>query len=213
MTPPTVNAYYNPLQNDINFPAGILQPPFFDLKMDDGDQLRRHRRGHRPRADPRLRRSGPPVRRATATCSDWWTPRTTARSSRSAPQCVVNQYAGYAVADDLKLNGKLTLGENSPTTAACASRYMALLDEPGAGQQPAQLDGFTPEQRFFLGWGQVWCARTRPEAERLQAQTDPHSPATLPRERRRLQHAGVPEGVRVPGRRADGPRRKACRVW
>ena len=111
MTPPTVNAYYDPPMNEMVFPAGILQPPFFNQRGGAAGQLRRHRHGHGPRADPRLRRRGAPVRRqgqpARLVDAARW-----ARSSTRAPQCVVKQFDGYVAVDDLHVNGKLTLGEN-----------------------------------------------------------------------------------------------------
>ena len=206
MTPPTVNAYYNPLLNDINFPVGILQPPFFDLKMDDGVNYGGDRRGDRARADPRLRRPGPPVRRERQPARTGG-PKADAKEFEKRAQCVVDQYGSYAVADDLKQNGQLTLGENVADNGGVRIAYMALL-ESLKGQPAAKLDGFTPEQRFFLGWGQVWCAQARPEVERLQVQTDPHS---LPRFRVNgvvSQHAGVPEGLLLSGHGADGPGRQ-----
>ena len=164
MTPPTVNAYYNPLENNINFPAGILQPPFYNDSGGRRGQLRRRRRGHRPRADARLRRSGPPVRRRGQPAATGGR-RPTRRRSRSARSASSNEYAGFTAVDDVKLNGKLTLGENTADNGGLRLALMALPGTAVAAQAArTKLDGFTPEQRVFLGWGQVWCENARPEA-------------------------------------------------
>ncbi len=209
MTPPTVNAYYNPLLNDINFPVGILQPPFFDLKMDDGlnyggiGAVIGHELTHG--FDDQGRQFA-----ANGNLQDWWT-EADGKEFASRAQCMVDQYA-YPVADDLKQNGQLTLGENVADNGGVRIAYMALL-ESLKGQQAASLDGFTAEQRFFLGWGQVWCAQARSEAERLQVQTDPHS---LPRFRVNGVVGNMPEFQKAFACSATAPMvrgDKACRVW
>ena len=173
MTPPTVNANYNPPMNDINFPAGILQPPFYDRTLDDAvnfggigvvighelthgfdDQGRRYD-GH-------------------GNLTDWWTPADAQEFERRA-SCVADQYSGYTAVDDLKINGRLTLGENTADNGGLRIAYMALEKEL-AGKPQGKIDGFTPEQRFFLGFAQVWCAKERPEALRRSVLTNPHSP-------------------------------------
>ncbi len=210
MTPPTVNAYYNPLLNDINFPVGILQPPFFDRNMDDGvnyggiGAVIGHELTHG--FDDQGRQFA-----ANGNLQDWWT-EADAKQFETRAQCVVDQYGAYAVADDLKQNGQLTLGENVADNGGVRIAYMALL-ESLKGQPAASLDGFTPEQRFFLGWGQVWCAQARPEIERLQVQTDPHS---LPRFRVNGVVANMPEFQQAFACPAEAPMvrgDKACRIW
>ncbi len=209
MTPPTVNAYYNPLLNDINFPVGILQPPFFDLRMDDGlnyggiGAVIGHELTHG--FDDQGRQFA-----ANGNLQDWWT-EADGKEFEARAQCMVDQYA-YPVADDLKQNGQLTLGENVADNGGVRIAHMALLASL-EGQQAAKLDGFTPEQRFFLGWGQVWCAQARPEAERLQAQTDPHS---LPRFRVNGVVSNMQEFQKAFACPAAAPMvrgDKACRVW
>jgi endothelin-converting enzyme/putative endopeptidase len=173
MTPPTVNAYYEPSNNSINFPAGILQPPFFDRQADDavnfggvgaviGHELTHgfDDQGRRFAGDGNLK--------------DWWTEEDGKEFEKRA-QCFVDQYAGYAAVDDVKLDGQLTLGENVADNGGLRIAAMALAQTLGT-TRPAPIDGFTAEQRLFLGWGQVWCQNVTPETARLRAQTDPHSP-------------------------------------
>jgi endothelin-converting enzyme/putative endopeptidase len=105
---------------------------------------------------------------------DWWTD-ADAKAFDQRVGCLVDQYGGYTAIDDIKLNGKLTLGENTADNGGLRLAYMALMDKL-AGKEPPPRDGFTAAQRFFLGWGQIWCQNTTPEAARLRAQTDPHSP-------------------------------------
>jgi endothelin-converting enzyme/putative endopeptidase len=174
MTPPTVNAYYEPSNNTINFPAGILQPPFFDRQVDDavnfggigaviGHELTHgfDDQGRRFAGDGNL--------------NDWWTAED-AKEFEQRAQCFVDQYAGYPAIDDVKLNGRLTLGENVADNGGLRIALMALQDVLQQKGRPGPIDGFTPEQRLFLGWGQIWCQNMSPEAARLRAQTDPHSP-------------------------------------
>ena len=140
---------------------------------------------------------------AQGNLQDWWTP-ADAKAFEERAQCVVDEYSSFTAVDDVKLNGKLTLGENTADNGGLRIALMALPRVADARQPAQTLDGFTPEQRFFLGCGQVWCENARPERARMLAQTNPHSPGQVPRERRRVEHAGVPEGVLVQGRRADG---------
>ena len=206
MTPPTVNAYYSPPSNNINFPAGILQPPFYDAQARRGGELRRagavighelthgfddqgaqfDAQGQPARLVDAGRRQG--VRRARAPASP-------------------NQYSSYAVAGDAHINGKLTLGENIADNGGVRLALMAIWPAP-ARPPPQTLDGFTPEQRFFLGYAQVWCENARPRRERLQGGYQPAFVEQVPRERRRVEHAGVSEGVLVQGGRADGARER-----
>jgi endothelin-converting enzyme/putative endopeptidase len=173
MTPPTVNAYYNPFENNINFPAGILQPPFFIKAADDavnfgaagavvGHELTHgfDDQGRRFDADGNLR--------------DWWTP-ADGKAFEERATCVADQYSGYAAVDDVKVNGKLTLGENVADNGGLRLAWMALMDDLKT-KHLAEADGFTPEQRFFIGWGQMWCENQTDEVARLNARTNPHSP-------------------------------------
>jgi endothelin-converting enzyme/putative endopeptidase len=210
MTPPTVNAYYNPLLNDVNFPVGILQPPFFDLTKDDGlnygaiGSVIGHELTHG--FDDQGRQFA-----ANGNLADWWT-EADAKEFETRAQCVVDQYGGYVVDGDLKQNGQLTLGENVADNGGVRIAYMALL-ESLKNQQAQKIDGFTPEQRFFLGWSQVWCAQARIESERLQAQTDPHS---LPKFRVNGVVGNMPEFQKAFACPATAPMvrgDKACRVW
>jgi putative endopeptidase len=171
MTPPTVNAYYNPLESNINFPAGILQPPFFDRKGDDGPNyggigaVIGHELTHG--FDDQGRQFD-----AQGNLRDWWTSRDSKAFDERA-QCFVDEYNGFVAVDDLHVNGKLTLGENIADNGGLRIALMAYLAD--AGKNAETIEGFTPEQRFFLGWGQIWCENVTPEAERLQAQSNEHS--------------------------------------
>jgi endothelin-converting enzyme/putative endopeptidase len=173
MSQPTVNAYYEPQQNNINFPAGILQPPFYDKQMDDAvnygaiGSVIGHELTHG--FDDEGRQFD-----VKGNLRDWWTV-ADAKAFEQRVGCLADQYGGYTAVDDIKLNGKLTLGENTADNGGLRLAYMALMDKL-AGKDPPPRDGFTTAQRFFLGWGQIWCQNTTPEAARLRAQTDPHSP-------------------------------------
>ncbi|NLO91661.1 MAG: M13 family metallopeptidase [Elusimicrobia bacterium] len=172
MTPPTVNAYYDPQMNNINFPAGILQPPFFDNDMDDAvnfggiGAVIGHELTHG--FDDQGRKYD-----AKGNLNDWWTPQDASEyDKRSA--CLVNQYGNYRADTDTTLNGKLTLGENTADNGGLRLALMALDSKEQAAPTPKR-DGFTPRQRLFLAWGQIWCTNYTPQAARLQALTDPHS--------------------------------------
>jgi len=173
MTPPTVNAYYNPLMNDINFPAGILQPPFYTATADDAVNFGAigavigHELTHG--FDDQGRKFA-----ANGNLEDWWTPED-AKEFEKRASCVADQYSGYTAVADVKVNGRLTLGENTADNGGLRIAYIALGDEM-KGKPEAKVEGFTPEQRFFLGWGQIWCDNSSPEALRLRALTNPHSP-------------------------------------
>jgi putative endopeptidase len=172
MTPPTVNAYYDPQMNNINFPAGILQPPFFDNTMDDAvnfggiGMVIGHELTHG--FDDEGRQFD-----AKGNLQDWWTP-TDAKEFQQRVACVDDQYSSFTVAPGVHINGKLTLGENTADNGGVRVALMALLDT--IGNDTKKIDGFTPEQRFFLAFGQVWCSNEREESVRLQVATDPHSP-------------------------------------
>ena len=173
MTPPTVNAYYNPSMNEIVFPAGILQPPFFDPKADDASNYGAigvvigHEMTHG--FDDQGRQFD-----AEGNLKDWWTPEDAKRFAERSG-ALAAQYSNYVAIDDLHVNGKLTLGENIADLGGVTVAYQAL-EKTLAGKRPI-LDGFTPEQRFFLAFAQVWRSKLTPERTRLLTQTDPHSPA------------------------------------
>jgi putative endopeptidase len=175
MTPPTVNAYYNPSFNEIVFPAGILQPPFFNFQADDainygaigaviGHEISHgfDDQGSQYDADGNLK--------------SWWTKEDRAAFEEKA-MCVSNQFSSYEIQKGLNINGKLTLGENIADLAGLTAAYAAYQKSLEGKPRPANIDGFTPEQRFFLGYGQVWATKSTPEFERQQVLTDPHSNA------------------------------------
>jgi endothelin-converting enzyme/putative endopeptidase len=173
MTPPTINAYYNPQMNDINFPAGVLQPPLFDPKMDDapnyGDTGATigHELTHG--FDDEGRQFD-----AQGNLKDWWTKEDAEEFNKRA-KCVSDQYSEYVVVDDIKNNGKLTLGEDVADLGGTFLAYLAWRHATkGQNLQPA--DGFTPDQRFFIGMAQWACGDERPESKRMNQITNPHSP-------------------------------------
>jgi predicted metalloendopeptidase len=173
MTPPTVNAYYNPSRNEIVFPAGILQPPFFDPKADDavnyggigmviGHELTHgfDDSGRQFDADGNLR--------------DWWTPQDEKIYKERAAQ-IARQYDGYVLLDGLHVNGKLTLGENIADLGGLKIAYLAY-QKSLQGKPAPVIDGFTGPQRYFLAFAQLWRYKIRPEAARVRLATDPHAP-------------------------------------
>lgn len=209
MTPPTVNAYYDPQNNNINFPAGILQPPFYDNKLDEavnfggigaviGHELTHGFDDEGGRFD------------AKGNLENWWT-EADGKAFEQRTSCVDKQYAEYPATPDLKLNGKLTLGENVADNGGLRIAYMALMDTL-VGKTQRKIDGFTPEQRLFLGWGQVWCTNHREESLRLRTQTDPHSPGQW---RVNGVVSNMPEFQKAFGCKVGQPmvRANACRVW
>jgi putative endopeptidase len=175
MTPPTVNAYYNPAQNDINFPAGILQPPFYDFKADPavnfggigvviGHEMTHGFDDEGSQYD------------ATGNVRSWWTDEDRKKFDERTG-CEVKEYSGFEVAPGQNLNGKLTLGENTADNGGLRIAYQALMSilaEENASTT-AKKDDYTPAQRFFLSFGQVWCENVTEQAARLRAKTDPHS--------------------------------------
>jgi putative endopeptidase len=173
MTPPTVNAEYNTRLNDINFPAGILQPPFFDPGADDapnyGDTGATigHELTHG--FDDEGRQFD-----AQGNLRDWWTAED-GKQFDERTSCVSDQYSQYVAVDDIKINGQLTMGENVADLGGLMLAYMAWKAETG-GKKLDSMDGFTPAQRFFIGYGQSWCSDTRDETKRLYATIDPHAP-------------------------------------
>jgi len=207
MTPPTVNAYYNPQMNDINFPAGILQPPFFDPAMPDAVNLGAigavigHELTHG--FDDQGRKFD-----LKGNMEDWWTPED-AKAFESRAQCFVDQYGSYEPIPGVKLNGKLTLGENTADNGGLLVAGMAVDRLPGA-KEPYQ--GFTPRQLLFLGFSQIWCQNRTEQVARMLAQVDPHSSA---RERVIGPLSNSAEFAKAfsckPGDKMVAA--KACRVW
>ena len=173
MTPPTVNAYYDPQLNDINFPAGVLQPPLFDVNSDaapnfgDTGSTIGHELTHG--FDDEGRQFD-----ANGNLRDWWTAED-AKAFAQRASCISDQYSQYVIVDDIKINGKLTLGEDVADLAGVILAQMAWQQDT-KGQTLEPLEGFTPEQRFFIAYGQSWCSSTRDETKRLRATIDPHSP-------------------------------------
>ena len=175
MSPPTVNAYYNAAENNINFPAGILQPPFFDRNADDavnfggigvviGHELTHGFDDQGSKFD------------AAGNFTDWWTPADRQEFDKRTG-CVADEYSSFTAVDDLHLNGRLTLGENTADNGGIHIALMALRKQMEKDAKLAQeKEGFTAEQRFFLGFAQVWCENHTPESARLLVKTDPHSP-------------------------------------
>jgi putative endopeptidase len=173
MTPPTVNAYYNSNRNEIVFPAGILQPPFFDPKADDAvnygaiGMVIGHELTHG--FDDQGRKFD-----AAGNLRDWWLPQDERAYKERAAE-LAKQYSGYVAVDDLTVNGQLTLGENIADLGGLRISYLAL--QKVLGDKPAKkIDGFTPQQRFFLAYAQLWRGKMRPEALRVYVKTNPHSP-------------------------------------
>jgi endothelin-converting enzyme/putative endopeptidase len=173
MTPPTVNAYYNPQMNDINFPAGVLQPPAFDPESDaapnygDTGGTVGHELTHG--FDDEGRQFD-----AQGNLRDWWTAEDGKQFEKRA-SCISDQYSKYVIVDDIKINGKLTLGEDVADLGGLMLAYMAWKEDT-KNQKLDPIDGLTPEQRFFVGYGQSWCGQVRDESKRLRATIDPHSP-------------------------------------
>jgi putative endopeptidase len=171
MTPPTVNAYYNGSMNEIVFPAGILQPPFYSPNADDAvnyggiGAVIGHEISH-GFDDQGSKFDG------QGNLHEWWTP-DDRKSFTERGDCVVNQFNGYEVEPGLHQNGKLVLGESIGDLGGLTIAYAAY-EKSIAGHRPPDIDGFTPEQRFFLGWAQVWGTNQRIEAARTQTNTDPH---------------------------------------
>jgi len=209
MTPPTVNAYYDPQKNDINFPAGILQPPLFDPKSD---------------AAPNYGNAGSTIGHelthgfddegrqfdAQGNLKDWWTTIDGKEFDRRA-SCISDQYSQYTVIDDIKINGKLTLGEDVADLGGTLLAYLAW-KEATKDQKRESIDGFTPDQRFFIAYGQQWCSSNKDETKRLRAAIDPHSPDQY---RANGVVSNMPEFREAFHCKPGQPmvRENACRVW
>jgi putative endopeptidase len=211
ITPPTIDAYYDPQMNDINFPAGVLQPPLYDAKLDDapnygdtggtiGHELTHGFDDEGSQFD------------ATGNLRNWWTKEDRERFD-ARTKCVRDQYSSYVVIDDVHINGALTLGEDVADLGGEILAYMAW-KFANKDKQLQPIDGLTPEQRFFIGFAQWDCANERPEDLRLRAQTDPHSPAQY---RINGVVVNMPEFAQAFACKQGQPMMKApekvCRVW
>lgn len=212
MTPPTINAYYDPSMNNINFPAGILQPAFYDPAADlavnyghigavVGHELTHGFDDEGARFD------------GNGNLNDWWTPEDK-KNFESRTSCLVNEYGNFVAVDTVHVNGKLTLGENTADNGGLLLAYMAYLDR--AKQQGADINaktaGYTGPQRFFIAYAQNWCENTRPEFTRQMVLTDPHAPDHF-----RTNGAIVnnPDFAKAFACKAGSPMAPAqsCRVW
>jgi putative endopeptidase len=211
MSQPTVNAYYEPQENSVNFPAGILQPPFWDNKLDDAvnygaiGAVIGHELTHG--FDDQGRQFD-----AKGNLQDWWT-EDDAKEFKQRAQCLVDQYGGYEAVPGVHLNGQLTLGENTADNGGVRLSYMALLDRLGKDVNAAKkIDGFTPQQRFFLAFAQVWCQNVADEDSRRRAQIDPHSPGEY---RVNGVVSNMPEFKQAFGCKEGQPMapQHMCRVW
>ena len=207
--PSTVNASYNPQLNNITFPAGILQPPFYDNNADDamnfggigaviGHELTHGFDDQGSQFDP------------LGNLRDWWTAEDKKEFTQRT-QCIVDEYSGFTSVDELKVNGKLTLGENTADNGGLRIAYMALLSTL-SGKQPEPVDGLTANQRFFLGWANVWCQNRTSALDRMLTNVDPHSPGQW---RVNGSVSNMPEFKEAFHCKADAPmvRQNACRVW
>jgi putative endopeptidase len=209
MTPPTVNAYYSPLENDINFPAGILQLPFFELALDDASNYGAigavigHEMTHG--FDDQGRQFD-----KDGNLADWWS-KGDAQKFEKRASCLADEAAGFTAVDDVHLNGKLTLGENTADNGGIHIAFAALKQRM-AGKPEVKIDGFTPEQRFFIAYAQVWCSNDTPEIARYLALNDPH-PAS------EFRANGVIANMAEFGKAFKCPvgspmvHKDACRVW
>jgi putative endopeptidase len=209
MTPPTVNAYYDGQMNDINFPAGVLQPPLFDFKMDDAPNFGNtgatigHELTHG--FDDEGRQFD-----ARGNLKDWWT-KDDAKEFEKRTQCVTEQYAHYTIIDDIKINSKLTLGEDVADLGGTLLAYIAWKNAT-RGETLKTADGFSPGQRFFIGMAQWACGSERDENKRVNAVTNPHSPDEY---RINGVVVNLPEFGQAFACKVGQPmvKEKVCRVW
>ncbi len=207
--PSTVNASYNVQLNNITFPAGILQPPFYDNSIDDamnfggigaviGHEMTHgfDDEGSQFDADGNMR--------------DWWTAQDK-KEFNNRTQCMADQYSSYSAVDNVKVKGRLTLGENVADNGGLRLAYMALMNNI-AGHEPTPIDGLTARQRFFLGWANVWCQNRTDSMSRMLVTIDPHSPGKW-----RVNGAvsNMPEFQEAFHCKPDAPmvRKNSCRVW
>lgn len=209
-SPPTVNASYSSVNNDITFPAGILQPPFFNFEADDainygaiggviGHEITHgfDDQGSRFDADGNLKM--------------WWTV-LDRKNFEERASCIIKQFDGYEVQPGVFMNGRLTLGENIGDFAGLTVAYDAFMRSLKGKPRPPDIDGFTPEQRFFLGWAQVWAAKSTPKAELQQVKTDPHA---LAKWRVNGPLSNMPHFAKAFGCKEGQPmvRRDRCQIW
>lgn len=210
LTPSRAETVNRPERNEIIFPAGFLQPPFYSVTRDAAANYG----GIGAVIGHEVTHGFDDVGRqldGQGNWRNWWT-EADAKAFEARAACMVDQYSQYAVADGTKVNGRLTLGENIADNGGLRLALMAYLAGAGAGAGAEIVDGFTPTQRFFVSWAQAWCVNVRPEAERLQIATDPHSPN---RYRVNGPLSNMPEFARAFSCKSDAPmvRQNACRVW
>ena len=211
MTPPTVNAYYSPRYNDINFPAGILQPPFFDAEGDLAGNygaigaVMGHEMTHG--FDDEGRHFD-----GEGNLKEWWGPAdATAFEGRAA--CLVREYGGFTAVDDIKVNGRLTLGENIADNGGVRLAFAAFRKALSRGGDQS-IGGYTSEQRFFIGYAQIWCGNTTPEDIRRRVQIDPHSPGEFRVNGVVVNQPEFAAAFKCPvGAPMAPPPDKVCRVW
>jgi putative endopeptidase len=209
MTPPEVNAYYNPLLNEIVFPAGILQPPFFDAKADDAvnyggiGAVIGHEMTHG--FDDQGRKFD-----AQGNLRDWWTPEDL-KNYEARSKCVEEQYASYTY-DGQHVNGKLVLGEATADLGGLSIAYAAYRESRAGKPSPPKIDGLTDDQRFFLSWARVWAANVRPEFLKLLMNTNPHP---LPQFRAIGPPSTMSAFAEAFDCKAGQPmvRKELCRIW
>lgn len=216
MSPPTVNAYYDPSMNDINFPAGILQPAFYDKSATAATNF-----GHIGAVVGHELTHGFDDQGAqfdaNGNLHNWWTPEDK-KNFDERTGCVADEYSQFTAVGDVKVNGKLTLGENTADNGGVRLALMALMARQAMGgaspdTAEARSEGkFTPEQQLFLGYAQNWCSTERPEFVRMLAQTDPHSPDPI---RVKGVLVNMPEFAKAFGCKVGEPMApaKRCRVW
>ncbi len=209
MSPPTVNAYYDPQMNNINFPAGVLQPPLYDPREDDAPNYGDtggtigHELTHG--FDDEGRQFD-----GNGNLTDWWTP-ADAKGFDEHITCLRDQFAGYTIVDDIHINSKLTSGEDTADLGGTLLAYLAWKKQT-AGMHLQPQDGFTPDQRFFIGYAQWACENNRPENQRVRAVTDPHSPGKY---RVNGIVSDLPQFAQAFGCKAGQPMvsAKACKIW
>ena len=210
ITPPTVNAYYNPLRNEIVFPAGILQPPFFDGKADDAvnyggiGAVIGHEMTHG--FDDEGRKFD-----ADGNLTNWWTPKDL-ESYQARAECVEKQFSGYVVEKGLNVNGKLVLGESIADLGGLKIAYNAFHKSLEGKPEPEKIAGFTADQRFFLSFARVWATNDRPEFARLVTKTNEHP---LDRFRAIGAPSNMAEFARAFSCKAGDPmvRSEICAIW
>ena len=211
MTPPTVNAYYNPSMNEIVFPAGILQPPFYDAKRDDamnyggvgvviGHEMTHGFDDQGAKFD------------AQGNLKNWWTPEDLA-NFKARGDCIAKQFDEFEVEKGLHENGKLVEGESIADLGGLTISYAAM-EKSFDGKEPEKIDGFTAEQRYFIAFAQIWAGSVRPEYARVMVATNPHP---LGQYRTDGPVSNMPAFAKAFGCKADSPMVRAealrCRIW